>query len=34
MFERFNGRIAEALQSHPFRPAEDPESTLHRTVRL
>jgi transposase InsO family protein len=32
--ERFNGRIAAVLQSHPSRSVEDLATTLHRTVRL
>jgi hypothetical protein len=34
MVKRFNGRIEEVLQSHHFRSGEDPETTLHRYVRL
>jgi hypothetical protein len=34
MVERFNGRIEEVLQSHPSRSGDDPETTLHRHVRL
>jgi hypothetical protein len=30
----FDGRIEEVLQSHHFRSGEDPEATLHRSVRL
>ena len=30
MVERFNGRIAEVLQSHHFRSGEELETTLHR----
>ena len=34
MLERFNGRIEEVLQSHPFRSGEEQETTLHRYVWL
>jgi transposase InsO family protein len=34
MVERFNGRIEEVLQGHHLRSGEDPETTLHRSVRL
>ena len=34
MVERFNGRMEEVLQSHPFRSGEDLETTLHRHVWL
>ena len=34
MFERFNGRIEDVLQSHHFRSGEEPETTLHRYVWL
>ncbi len=34
MVERFNGRIEEVLQSHPFRSGEDLEATLLRYVWL
>ena len=34
MVERFNGRIAEVLQSHHFRSGEELETTLHRYVAL
>jgi transposase InsO family protein len=34
MVESFNGRIEEVLQGHHVRTGEDPESTLHRSVRL
>ena len=30
MFERFNGRIEEVVQSHQFRLGEEMETTLHR----
>jgi transposase InsO family protein len=32
--ERFNGRIADLLRTHPFRSSEDLEQTLHRYVTL
>jgi transposase InsO family protein len=32
--ERVNGRIEEVLQSHHFRSGENPETTLHRYLRL
>ena len=34
MVERFNGRIAEVLQSHNFRSGEELETTLHRYEAL
>jgi transposase InsO family protein len=34
MVERFNGRIAEVLQTHHFASTEDLETTLHRYVNL
>jgi hypothetical protein len=34
MVARFNGRIEAVLQSHHVRSGEEPETTLHRTVRL
>jgi len=34
MVERFNGRIEEVLQSHPFRSGEVLEATLLRYVWL
>lgn len=34
MVERFNGRIEEVLQSHPFKSGEELEATLHRYVWL
>ena len=34
MVERFNGRMEEVLQSHPFRSGEDLETTLHLHVWL
>jgi transposase InsO family protein len=34
MVERFNGRIAEVLQTHHFASTEDLEATLHRYVNL
>jgi transposase InsO family protein len=34
MVERFNGRIEAVLQSRRVRSGEEPETTLHRTVRL
>jgi hypothetical protein len=34
MVERFNGRIEEVPQSHPFRSGEDLATTLHRYIRL
>jgi hypothetical protein len=34
MVKRFNGRIGGVPQSHRFRPGEEQETTLHRTVWL
>jgi transposase InsO family protein len=34
MVGRFNGRIEEVPQSHPFRSGADRATTLHRYVRL
>jgi len=34
MVERFNGRVEEVLQSHPFHSGEELKTTLHRYVLL
>jgi hypothetical protein len=34
LFERFNGRIEDVLQSHHFRSGEDLNATMHRYVLL
>jgi hypothetical protein len=34
MVARFNGRIEAVLQSRHVRSGKEPETTLHRTVRL